>query len=129
MSLDDLDDLVRRLALAPHPEGGWYRETYRAATVVESARGPRSASTAILYLLPGGVRSRWHRVASDELWHLYDGAPLRLHLRDGGRLLSTREPQALVPAGAWQAAESTGDWSLCGCTVAPGFDFSDFELE
>jgi hypothetical protein len=126
--------IIDRLQLAPHPEGGFYRETFRATTVVATPRGPRSASTAILFLLPAGVRSRWHRVASDEVWHLYDGAPLRLWRRDpGGAVeeiaLDTNHPQAVVPAGVWQAAESTGDYSLCGCTVAPGFDFADFELD
>jgi len=126
----DADDVVRRLGLRPHPEGGYYRETYRSSLTLELADGRRrAASTAIHYLLPSGTRSAWHRVASDEVWHHYDGGALRLHLLGvGTRRLSRGDPQAVVPAGVWQAAEPEGEAVLCGCTVAPGFDFADFEL-
>ena len=132
-----VEDLIRQLELEPHPEGGWYRETWRAGRVGTS-RGTRSASTAIYFLLPGDAHSAWHRVASDEVWHHYCGAPLRLHLMDdagthhatllGSELAQGQRPQATVPAGTWQAAEPDGGWALCGCTVAPGFDFVDFEM-
>jgi len=128
------DEIVRTLGLAPHPEGGFYRETFRAARKV----GDRDASTAIYFLLPAGTFSAFHRVASDEAWHHYDGDPIDLHLiEDGaysrvrlGRGLAAGErPQHVVRAGVWQAAAPVGDrWALCGCTVAPGFDFADFEM-
>lgn len=124
------DDVVRRLGLLPHPEGGFYRETYRSGLTLELPDGRRrAASTAIQYLLPTGTWSTWHRVASDEVWHHYDGGVLRLHLLGAGtRLLHRGDPQAIVPAGMWQAAEPLHEAVLCGCTVAPGFDFVDFEL-
>lgn len=137
----EVDLLVTRLGLAPHPEGGFFRETFRAPLVLGGLPhgAPRSASTAIYFLLPAGAFSAFHRVRSDEAWHHYDGDPLALHVIGGdgaysvirlGRDLSSGEaPQAIVPANAWQAAEPLGGrFSLCGCTVAPGFDFADFEL-
>ena len=126
----DAEDVVRRLGLLPHPEGGYFRETYRSRLTLELPDGRRrAASTAIHYLLPAGTWSTWHRVASDEVWHHYDGGVLRLHLLGvGTRLLHHRDPQATVPAGVWQAAEPEGEAVLCGCTVAPGFEFQDFEL-
>jgi predicted cupin superfamily sugar epimerase len=126
----DAEETIRRLGLVPHPEGGFYRETFRSPLILELPDGRRrSASTAIHYLLPPGARSAWHRVASDEVWHHYDGGPLRLHLLGiGTRYLSQRDPQVVVPAGVWQAAEPERDAVLCGCTVAPGFDFADFEM-
>jgi predicted cupin superfamily sugar epimerase len=127
-------EIVRLLALAPHPEGGHYRETFRDPCVVAG----RSASTAIYFLLARGERSHWHRVDAVEVWHYYAGAPLALTMaRDGEAaatirlgvdLLAGERPQAIVPAGVWQAAESLGDWTLVGCTVAPGFEFAGFEL-
>ncbi len=131
--------LVDALGLAPHPEGGFYRETFRAPAPVATPRGPRAASTAIYYLLPAGAASARHRVASDEAWHHYRGDPLELTVEHpGGRterlvlgpdVLAGQRPQAVVPAGAWQAARPLGTrYALCGCTVAPGFDFADFEL-
>ncbi|MDQ3932082.1 MAG: cupin domain-containing protein [Actinomycetota bacterium] len=133
--------LVESLELAPHPEGGYYRETFRAELLVEGLPhdGPRAASTAIYYLLPAGSFSALHRVRSDEIWHHYDGDPVQLHLLDGagnhhvvrlGRRWQLGErPQWMVPAGTWQAAVPSGHrFALCGCTVAPGFDFADFEL-
>jgi predicted cupin superfamily sugar epimerase len=128
-------DVVRLLALAPHPEGGHFRETFRDRHIVSG----RAASTAIYFLLARGERSHWHRIDAAEAWHFYAGAPLVLeiatserapaaHLRLGPDLAAGERPQAIVPAGAWQAAESLGDWTLAGCTVAPGFDFARFEL-
>ncbi|MCK9461126.1 MAG: cupin domain-containing protein [Proteobacteria bacterium] len=138
---DDVETIIRRLGLRPHPEGGYYRETFRAPLVLDGLPhgAPRSASTAIYFLLPAGTFSAFHRVRSDEVWHHYDGGPLALHIiRDDGALSTIRlgcdlaageTPQAVVPANAWQAAEPLGRrFALCGCTVAPGFDFADFEL-
>lgn len=126
----DVGYLVRRLGLAPHPEGGFYRETFRSPRVLHLPDGrTRPASTAILYLLPSGSHSAWHRVSSDEVWHHYAGGALRLYrLGAGERLLDRDDPQAVVPAETWQAAEPVNRPVLCGCTVAPGFDFADFEL-
>src|SRR5215211_6737415 len=112
-------DVIRVLALTPHPEGGHYRETFRDARTVEG----RSASTAIYYLLARGECSSWHRVDAAEIWHYYAGAPLALGIAEAGE-----QPQVVVPAGAWQSAESLGDWTLVGCTVAPAFEFSGFTL-
>lgn len=123
-------------SLAPHPEGGVFRETFRSDEVVQTSVGPRAASTAILYALPAGGHSAWHRVVHDEVWHVYEGGPLRLHLLsdEGFRVVVLGDgscdgavPQAVVPGGTWQAAEADGD-VLCGCTVAPGFDFADFTM-
>lgn len=139
---DPAATLIRRLGLQPHPEGGHYRETYRAADAVTRADGARrAASTAILYLLCDGAWSTWHRIRADELWHFHAGAPLHIHVLapDGGyrrlRLGDTLEDagaefQAMVPAGCWFAAElaEAGGYALAGCTVAPGFEFSEFEL-
>ena len=128
-------EVVRRLGLLPHPEGGHFRETFRDVRLVEDAR---AASTAIYFLLARGERSHWHRIDAVEVWHFYAGAPLVLEtahagsavtrLTLGGDLAAGELPQAIVPAGAWQAAESRGAWTLCGCTVAPGFAFERFEL-
>ena len=127
-------DIIARLELKPHPEGGHYRETFRDSRV--DAAG-RSVSTAILFLLARGERSHWHRIDAVEVWHYYAGAALALQIADGkdrrsirlgSDLTADEVPQALVPAQAWQAATSCGDWTLVGCTVAPGFDFTKFEL-
>ena len=128
------DEVVRLLGLSPHPEGGFYRETFRAP----AADGERSASTAIYYLLRAGEVSAWHRVDADEVWHFYAGSPLELFLSVDGRersairlgpdLTAGERPQAVVPAGVWQAARPLGGWVLVGCTVAPGFEFSSFEM-
>ncbi|CAM3377590.1 cupin domain-containing protein [Corallococcus sp. ZKHCc1 1396] len=134
-----VEELVRRLELKPHPEGGYYRETYRAAFQVQTLRGRRSAGTAIYYLLTQGIFSAWHRVVgADELWLFHDGEPLALHLmHEDGRLetavlgrdvMKGEQPQVLVPAGVLQAAETLGAYTLVGCTVSPGFEFADFEL-
>jgi predicted cupin superfamily sugar epimerase len=127
-------DIVARLDLKPHPEGGHYRETFRDCRLDEDGR---ARSTAIYFLLSRGERSRWHRIDSAEIWHYYAGDALTLRIADdggqrvvrlGSGLAADERPQAIVPAQAWQAAESTGDWTLVGCTVAPGFDFARFEL-
>jgi predicted cupin superfamily sugar epimerase len=135
--------LIRRYDLQPHPEGGFFRETYRSAMTVMAGekRLQRSASTAIYYLLPAGTFSAWHRIASDELWHFHAGDPLDIHvLAADGDLLTHRlgnplvardvDFQAMVPAGCWFAAEVVqgGAFAFVGCTVAPGFEFSEFEL-
>ena len=126
-------DIIRKLALKPHPEGGHYRETFRDSRLHEG----RAASTAILFLLARGERSHWHRIDAVEIWHFYAGAPLKLEIVDGSKeeiirlgayIHADEVPQVTVPARAWQAAESFGNWTLVGCTVAPGFDFEGFEL-
>jgi predicted cupin superfamily sugar epimerase len=129
---------IDALALLPHPEGGFYRETFRSPRLVPTAAGPRAASTAIYFLLPAGTFSTFHHVSSDECWHHYDGDPVELHTIDAkgthaivllGARASRHSPQHVVPAGAWQAAVPIGErFALCGCTVAPGFDFADFEI-
>jgi predicted cupin superfamily sugar epimerase len=127
-------DIIARLDLKPHPEGGHFRETFRDPRL--DANG-RSVSTAIYFLLARGERSHWHRIDAVEVWHYYAGSALRLEIADGdGRRVLTlgpdlaagEVPQAVVPVWAWQAAETTGDWTVVGCTVAPGFDFATFEL-
>ncbi|HEX7082155.1 MAG TPA: cupin domain-containing protein [Gammaproteobacteria bacterium] len=138
--------LAERLGLEPHPEGGFYKEIYRSPLEIPHPAVPggesaaRSAGTLIYYLLAGEQFSAFHRLRwTDEIWHLYAGGPLELHLIDSDgdyerRLLTgdlaRGEPAAVVPAGVWQAArlESTASWALCGCMVAPGFDFADFEI-
>ncbi len=127
-------EIASLLNLQPHPEGGWYRETFRD----EIGLGGRSRSTAIYYLLEADQRSHWHRVDAVEIWHFYSGAPLALHVAPpsgppethalGPDLAASERPQIIVPQGWWQAAESLGAYSLVGCTVAPGFEFSGFEL-
>lgn len=127
-------EVIARLDLAPHPEGGHYRETFRDTRTDSDGR---AASTAICFLLARGERSHWHRIDAVEIWHHYAGDPLTLQIADdsgvrdvrlGADLAGGEMPQAVVPAHAWQAAESCGDWTLVGCTVAPGFDFAAFEL-
>jgi predicted cupin superfamily sugar epimerase len=124
------EETVRRLGLVPHPEGGFYRQIFRSSLSVRLPDGrQRSASTAIYYLLPADGWSAWHRVQADEVWHHYDGAPLQLfRLGMEPARLNRHTPQAVVPAGVWQAALPDGGATLCGCTVAPGFEFEDFEL-
>ncbi|WP_420134470.1 cupin domain-containing protein [Rhodopseudomonas sp.] len=127
-------EVIARLDLQPHPEGGHYRETFRDT---RCDLGGRSFSTAIYFLLARGERSHWHRIDAVEIWHYYAGAPLTLQIADdhGTRVLTLgpdvaagEVPQAIVPPHAWQAAAAIGDWTLVGCTVAPGFDFKHFEL-
>ena len=127
-------EIIDKLGLAPHPEGGWYRETWRA----DAQDGERAAGTAIYYLLEAGQRSHWHRVDAAEIWHYYAGAPLALCISEDGRtvrevalggdVLNGETPQEIVPPGAWQSAQSKGAWTLVGCTVSPGFEFKRFEL-
>ena len=127
-------DIIAQLGLQPHPEGGHYRETFRD---VRCDTNGRALSTAIYFLLARGERSHWHRIDAVEVWHYCAGSALTLkiadgdaqsHIRLGPDLGAGEQPQAIVPPHAWQAAESTGDWTLVGCTVAPGFDFATFEL-
>jgi predicted cupin superfamily sugar epimerase len=129
-------DVIARLGLKPHPEGGYFRETFRDDT--EASAGGRAASTAIYFLLPAGVVSAWHKVDAAEVWHWYLGDALELRIaEDGGaavchilgtELAAGQRPQAVVRAGAWQQARSLGAWTLVGCTVAPGFTFDGFEI-
>jgi predicted cupin superfamily sugar epimerase len=131
-------DLVSTLELAPHPEGGWYREIHRSSISVQSGRGPRSAVTTIHYLLTAEQVSRWHEVSSDEIWHFEAGSPLELlayHPETRvlqrnvlGSLEQGHRPVVVIAAGIWQAARSLGAHTLAGCTVGPGFDFEDFRF-
>jgi predicted cupin superfamily sugar epimerase len=137
--------LVERLGMAPHPEGGFYRETFRSGELVAPRGRPveRSALTTVYFLLVDGGFSRWHRVLADEAWHFYEGDPLELHWTpdDGPQVAQAtlgpvadrdlgleRAPVQVVPAGWWQTARTTGAYTLVGCTVGPGFDFADFEM-
>ena len=131
-------ELIVRLRLEPHPEGGWYREVHRSTELITTARGPRSAITSIYFLLETRQKSRWHVVASDELWHHVGGAPLELityspdtraiHHAVLGSPNDAREPTGVARAGVWQAARSLGAHSLLACDVGPGFDFEDFRF-
>lgn len=134
MTMRTAAEIIATLELLPHPEGGHFRETFRDART--DAHG-RAASTAIYFLLAAGERSHWHRVDAVEIWHYHAGAPLTLEIADengqraitlGADLAAGQQPQGIVPPHAWQAAATTGDWTLVGCTVAPGFDFATFEL-
>lgn len=126
--------IVRSLGLQPHPEGGHFRETYRDPAGTDG----RAHSTAIYYLLAVGECSQWHRVDAAEIWHFYAGAPLALTISENGHdaeafrlgpnIMMGEHPQIVVPRNAWQTAESLGEWTLVGCTVAPGFEFSGFEM-
>lgn len=128
------DEVIEALGLTPHPEGGYYRETFKDSFASED----RAASTAIYYLLKAGQVSAWHRVDAAEAWHFYAGSALELHIASndqpehvhilGPDLAAGQRPQVVVPRGAWQSARSSGDWTLVGCTVAPGFDFEFFEM-
>ncbi|WP_037372377.1 cupin domain-containing protein [Salipiger mucosus] len=129
------DQIIKQLDLAPHPEGGHFRQTW----IAEAPEGERPSGTSIYFLLKGGESSHWHRVDATEIWHFYAGAPLvlsisatdagpREDLMLGADLASGQAPQLIVPEGHWQAARSTGDWTLVGCTVSPAFRFEGFEL-
>ena len=130
----DASEIIELLDLQPHPEGGMYAETWRA----DATAGARATGTAIYFLLRAGERSHWHRVDAAEIWHHYAGDPLELLVSADGRTISTHtvgtdlasgaRPQVVVPAHAWQAATTTGAWTLVGCTVSPGFEFGGFEL-
>lgn len=127
-------DIIRMLDMQPHPEGGWYKETWRA----DAMDGERASGTAIYYLLEADQFSHWHRVDATEIWHWYAGAPLSLCISPNGHdveamflgpdVLNNQRPQIIVPAGHWQCATSMGHFTLVGCTVSPGFEFSGFEL-
>ena len=127
-------DIIEKLGLMPHPEGGHFVESYRHAP----ENGERGDQTAIYYLLGAGERSHWHRVDAVEIWHWYAGAALNLGISEdgvarrterlGSDLIGGERPQVIIPAHAWQSAESCGDWTLVGCTVAPAFQFEGFEL-
>ena len=127
-------DIITCLELRPHPEGGYYRETFRDTKA--DAQG-RACSTVIYFLLAHGEASHWHRIDTTEIWHYYAGSPLTLRIAHDGCAQHTvtlgpdiaagERPQAIVPASAWQTAQSTGDWTLVGCTVAPAFEFAKFE--
>ena len=127
-------EIIATLGLKPHPEGGHFRQTFRDTQLID---GKRPASTAIYFLLALGERSHWHRVDAVEGWHWHAGAALRLMIAERGTtntvtlgpdLAAGQRPQAIVPFHAWQAAESLGDWTLVGCTVAPGFEWAGFEM-
>jgi predicted cupin superfamily sugar epimerase len=129
--MTEAERIIEKLGLQPHPEGGWYRQTW-----VGPERDGRASGTAILFLLKEGERSHWHRVDADEIWIWNAGAAVMLSLgqemaqdvRLGPEVLGGEVPQAVVPKGWWQAARSTGAWSLVSCTVSPGFRFEGFEL-
>lgn len=129
------DEIITHLNLAPHPEGGYYRQTW----IAEAEGNARPAGTCIYFLLKRDENSHWHRVDAAEIWHYYAGAPLILSLSEteqgpardltlGPDILAGEAPQLIVPTGHWQAARSTGDWTLVGCTVSPAFRFEGFEL-
>ena len=134
--MSEADRLIELLDLKPHPEGGHFRETFRDCGPAPADRDSnvgRNYSTAIYFLLKAGEQSRWHRVDAAEVWHFYRGAPLELSIGKQIRLLGAnideaQVPQIVVPAGEWQAARSLGDYTLVGCTVAPGFEFDRFEM-
>ena len=130
----DADWVINHLELQPHPEGGFFRETWRA----ETKSGERATGTAIYFLLKEDEISIWHRVDAAEIWHWYAGAPLALSISEhenqqktfnlGSALAEGHRPQIIVPVNAWQSARSLGAWSLVGCTVSPGFTFEGFEM-
>lgn len=133
LDMTEAEALIRKLDLQPHPEGGWYRQTW----VADSSGRP--SGTCIYFLLRAEERSHWHRVNAAEIWHYYAGAPLVLSQSHdtigpavdmvlGPDVLNGQQPQIVIPPHHWQAARSTGDWTLVGCTVSPGFEFSGFEL-
>jgi predicted cupin superfamily sugar epimerase len=133
------ENLIRRLNLLPHPEGGFYKETYRATQLTTSGSGNRNISTAIYYLLQNDDKSHFHRIKSDELWFFHQGKPLEILLISNGALATTilgndiendEVPQLRIPANTWFAAKIKDDtgYALVSCTVSPGFDFLDFEL-
>lgn len=128
IDMTEAERLIKLLKLAPHPEGGYFRETFR-----DSGSAGRSPSTAIYFLLTAGEVSRWHRVDAAEVWHFYRGAPLELRIGKqvyvlGSDIDVAQAPQIVVPPNEWQSARSLGDYTLVGCTVAPGFEFAHFEI-
>ena len=144
--MTELPEWVRLLALRPHPEGGWFRETWRSDLTLDDSQlpthydGPRSAGTAILFVLMPGQEAAWHRVRSDELWLHHRGSPLAVQFGPdrhsatervlGPDIEAGQHPQVLIPAGQWQSARPSGaEPSLVSCIVVPGFDFADFTLD
>lgn len=135
-----VDQLISELGLSPHPEGGYFKETYRSNLVIQTESGVRQASTGIYYLLENDDFSAFHRIKSDEMWHFYAGSPLEVHSIDqegnhlrrvlGLDIANGQQPQFVVPSGHWFGSRIQNDtgFSLVGCTVAPGFDFADFEI-
>jgi len=135
-----VQELIQQLGLVPHPEGGFFRRVFLSSRRVlpQDGRPERLALTSIYFLLVRGNPSRWHRVASDEAWHFYEGSPVELlwidpgfravHRRRLGPVGPGVRPVVVIPAGAWQAAYTLGDYTLVGCTVGPGFDYQDFTL-
>ena len=131
--METADSIIGKLELKPHREGGYYREMFR-----DEVPGGRARSTAILYLLKAGEVSRWHRVDAVEIWHWHGGAPLEISQSDGngvqscqilgGDVMADQMPQIIIPEQIWQTARSLGQWTLVGCTVAPGFEFDGFEM-
>lgn len=123
--------LIETLALVPHPEGGWYRQTYKSEEHVTRHRdgAERTALTTIYFLLVEGTYSAWHRVQSDEVWHFYEGDALELLTRDSSTRLDADNRVHVIRAGEWQAARPLGTYTLAGCTVGPGFEFEDFEMQ
>lgn len=131
--MSEAERIISQLGLQPHPEGGYYVETFR-----DGDGGERGSCTAIYYLLKAGEKSHWHRVDAVEIWHWYAGAPLNLFISQdekkvdtvvlGPDILKGERPQGVVPKDAWQAAQSMGDWTLVGCTVSPAFQFEGFEM-
>ncbi|MEM7257905.1 MAG: cupin domain-containing protein [Pseudomonadota bacterium] len=124
-------DIIKKLDMQPHPEGGWYKETWR------NTAQPRALGTAIYFLLEAHQHSHWHQVDADEMWHWYAGSPMELHQYDGNRqwvellgpdLINAQRPQLLVTADNWQKSVPVTGWVLVGCTVCPGFEFSGFTL-
>ncbi|GGF65132.1 cupin [Terasakiella brassicae] len=131
--MNEAERIIAKLGLQPHPEGGYYVETFR-----DDEGGERGSCTAIYYLLKAGEKSHWHRVDAVEIWHWYAGAPLNLFISSdekkvdtvvlGPDILKGERPQGVVPKDAWQAAQSMGEWTLVGCTVSPAFQFEGFEM-
>ncbi|MEM7505769.1 MAG: cupin domain-containing protein [Pseudomonadota bacterium] len=127
-------EIIQALDLSPHPEGGWFRETWRA----DAPDGTRAAGTSIYYLLDAGEFSHWHRIDAAEIWHWYAGGPLSMTVSPDGhdaeawllgpQLAAAQQPQRIVPPGWWQTATSMGAYTLVGCTVSPGFEFDRFEM-
>jgi predicted cupin superfamily sugar epimerase len=135
MNQKQIEELIKKFDMAPHPEGGFFCETYRSDDLIDTPRGPRAASTAITFLLRQGDISHFHRIKSDELWHFYHGDGLEIfEITEAGEItttvLSQQNPQHLVPANRWFASKPAegSRYSFVGCTVSPGFDFEDFEM-
>jgi len=129
--IDRARQLIESLQLQPHPEGGWYRQVYKSEDRVTRNHdgADRSALTTIYFLLAEGTYSKWHRVDSDEVWHFYEGDPLELSTKSESIVLDADHRVHVIPARAWQSARPLGAYTLVGCTVGPGFEFEDFEME